>query len=397
MGIICGPTVASLFVYILEKRWLLIHKPLFYGRFIDDINLISDYKIDEAEFKSYFLNLELNIIQANTINFLDLTITFDSLTKKLKFSLYVKPTNTFCYLQISSNHPNFIFKNIPKCLFTRIKRICTEDVDYWYFARKLIVQLLKRGYNFKKLFALAFTISKIDRTSLLNYKEKTKFKSSDKTIFFGTEFNKNIEHLNSIVTNAFDKTVLNHSLFSNYKLRLYNSMAANLNCIFIHHNNPIRSFYKNTNSCGDVNCKTCIFVNSNNYIMLRNNFFIPIKSSCNCISTNIVYIIKCKLCNSFYIGQSSKTARIRISQHIQAIIKFKPYINFTSEVGCHFNLKGHNFKRDFCFFIFKDGIDNIKERLSNETNLIHIFERFNPPIINAKIPNIHSVNTLCFL
>ena len=101
MGCICGPSIASLFVYILEIKWLKIHKPIFYGRFIDDINLISKDSIDEQDFKSYFLNLKLNIVQSKIINFLDLEISFDSLTKKLNFSLYVKPTNTFCYLQIN--------------------------------------------------------------------------------------------------------------------------------------------------------------------------------------------------------------------------------------------------------------------------------------------------------
>ena len=42
-----------------------------YGRFIDDINIISRDKIDENNFKSYFLNFNLNIIESKTINFLD--------------------------------------------------------------------------------------------------------------------------------------------------------------------------------------------------------------------------------------------------------------------------------------------------------------------------------------
>ena len=50
MGCICGPSIASLFVYILESKWLIIHKPIFYGRFIDDFNLISRDKIDENNF-----------------------------------------------------------------------------------------------------------------------------------------------------------------------------------------------------------------------------------------------------------------------------------------------------------------------------------------------------------
>ena len=45
----------------------------------------------------WLLNLNLNIIESKTINFLDLVISFDSLLKTLNFSLYVKPTNTFSY------------------------------------------------------------------------------------------------------------------------------------------------------------------------------------------------------------------------------------------------------------------------------------------------------------
>jgi hypothetical protein len=85
MGCICGPSIASLFFYILEIKLLRIHKPLFYGRFIDDISLISNEKLNERDLKSYFLNLKLNIIQLKVINFLDLEMSFDILTKKLNF------------------------------------------------------------------------------------------------------------------------------------------------------------------------------------------------------------------------------------------------------------------------------------------------------------------------
>jgi hypothetical protein len=102
-------------------------------------------------------------------------ISFDSLTKKLNFSLFVKPTNTFSYLHTNSNHPNFIFKNIPKSLFIRIRRICTKYTDYLYYTRKLIVQLLNRGYNFSKLLSLAFSIGNIDRKDLLPYKQNKYF------------------------------------------------------------------------------------------------------------------------------------------------------------------------------------------------------------------------------
>ena len=40
MGSLCGPYIANLFVYIYEKKWMFIHKPLIYLRFIDDLFII---------------------------------------------------------------------------------------------------------------------------------------------------------------------------------------------------------------------------------------------------------------------------------------------------------------------------------------------------------------------
>ena len=396
MGCICGPSIASLFVYILEIKWLKIHKPIFYGRFIDDINLISKDSIDEQDFKSYFLNLKLNIVQSKIINFLDLEISFDSLTKKLNFSLYVKPTNTFCYLHINSNHPNFVFNNIPKSLLIRIRRICTKYTDYLYFARKLVYQLLNRGYNFTRLFSLVLSIGKIDRDKLIPYKNKIDSIKPIKSFYFGSEFNKFFPDLNKLVLESFDSCKNKYNLFD-YKLQLYNSMPNNIFSIFVHFNYSNRSFFKNTICCNSPSCITCKFINSNYYISLKQNFFLPLQNNCSCESKNLVYIIKCKLCNEYYVGHTEKSARIRLKQHIRAIIKFKPYIHYTNEVGHHFNLYGHDYIRDFQFSIFKDNLKNKKNRLSVETDVIHIIKNFNYSIINKIIPNHYNINTLAFL
>ena len=61
MGCICGPSIANLYVYILEKEWLNKHKDIIYYRFIDDIFIASGYKINLLEFKSTFGYLKLNI------------------------------------------------------------------------------------------------------------------------------------------------------------------------------------------------------------------------------------------------------------------------------------------------------------------------------------------------
>ena len=65
-------------------------------------------------------NLIDNIVYGEEIAFLDLSISFDYLTNRIRTNLYTKPTNTYSYLLYNSNHPGHIFRNIPKSLFIRI-------------------------------------------------------------------------------------------------------------------------------------------------------------------------------------------------------------------------------------------------------------------------------------
>ena len=72
MGTICGPALANLYLSNLEKHWLIILKPLFYVRFIDDIFVILSHDLDKNHFESFFLNLKISICSGNSVNFLDL-------------------------------------------------------------------------------------------------------------------------------------------------------------------------------------------------------------------------------------------------------------------------------------------------------------------------------------
>ena len=365
MGSKCGPSLANLYVYILEKHWLHLNKPLFYGRFIDDICLMSNTMLKEEEFKQNFSNLKLNIISSKTINFLDLTITFDEVLRKLKFSLYIKPTNTFCYLKIDSCHPNFVFKNIPKALLIRVRRICEDDFDYFYHSRKLIVQLLSRGYCFNKLFALQLRIGRIQRDSLIPYKPKQSYmKNQNKTFFSGIIFNTQLNK-KELLKNSLSSLTEKFNWLKDYNLKSYFTISPNILSILVH-NVPILNLFKKyyTSKCNSNDCISCKFVNNNYFILLKEGTIVSMKDNCNCHSEGVVYIIKCSLCNVFYKIQTKRSCFERIKEHLRDIKNFIPYINVTSEVGFHFNLRKHDYKAHFSFFIFKKNIFDTITRLS---------------------------------
>ena len=72
MGSNFGPSIANIVVQKMETKWLNINSPLVYKRFIDDIFLITKTNVDIESFKNNFEYLKLNIVNDNTVQFLDL-------------------------------------------------------------------------------------------------------------------------------------------------------------------------------------------------------------------------------------------------------------------------------------------------------------------------------------
>ena len=172
MGSKCGPSIANIYIFCLEKSFLDIYKPIFYKRFIDDIFLITSIDFNIDFLKDTFINLKLNVLSGFEVVFIDLNIRICKITNVLKFSHYIKPTNTFSYLISSSNHPKFIFKNIVKSLFIRIRRICSDFSDYLYLSMLITFQLQKRGYSNNEICFNSRLISKVERNHLIPYKTK---------------------------------------------------------------------------------------------------------------------------------------------------------------------------------------------------------------------------------
>ena len=106
-------------------------------------------------------------------------IYVDKITNSLIFSLYLKPTNTFSYPRVDSNHPEHIINNIPFSLFLRIKRICTYLTDYLFFSRKL-----SRGYKYNELRKIKICVNCLKRSDILQYRIRKNCYLEENIIFF---------------------------------------------------------------------------------------------------------------------------------------------------------------------------------------------------------------------
>jgi hypothetical protein len=410
MGCKCGPTIANLYLYIIEEGWVSSKKPLLYGRFIDDIIYCDDKELNKIEFEKHFVYLKLNIVHSDNVAFLDLKISFDYLTNKFVTDLYIKPTNTFSYLLTSSNHPMHIFKNIPKSLFIRIRRICSNYIDYLFHSKKLIIQLFKRGYNLAKITSIARSIGSIDRLKLLPYKNKNSNLNKNSLNLFN-KFDKSLDFLKNILNNSFMKmkervfSDKNNNLeyLNNLKIKQHYSIGTSIGSSLIHGFRSSFRVNKHLNKkCDSYQCASCDFITECSYIKINNMIF-PILKDCNCKSQGVVYLISCSKCNEHYIGETERSANKRLSEHIYGINSFKYNIaksisnlDNKSEVAIHFNKTGHFTQRDLKFYIITKDLKNMIERKSIESDLINIFKDLKIKILNKKQPKMKHIKNICF-
>jgi hypothetical protein len=68
---------------------LVIHNPLIYARFIDDTCLVQENELDTNEFQNIFGYLKITLNTGEKVNFLDVYLSFNNITDRLKFSLYI--------------------------------------------------------------------------------------------------------------------------------------------------------------------------------------------------------------------------------------------------------------------------------------------------------------------
>ena len=139
-------------------------------------------------------------------------------------------------------------------------------------------------------------------------------------------------------------------------------------------------------------CKCCSYANTNH--LLSNKINLPLEIPCKstCESKNIVYILQCTKCNVFYVGESSRSFRIRFLEHIYRIKYLKSNLSNISliekfnenNVNCkilynHFAFN-HEIESDLKFQIFATNLTTFRKRL--ETVLMYLLNSIHPNGLN---------------
>ena len=132
------PSYANLFVGYVEHQFFIQYdgpKPDFYGRYIDNCNgAISSSREELNRFitsvNSFHPVLKYTWeISETSLAFLEIKVSING--NGLRTSVHYKPTDSHSYLLHSSSHPSHVKNAIPYSQFLRLRRLCSDDSDFF--------------------------------------------------------------------------------------------------------------------------------------------------------------------------------------------------------------------------------------------------------------------------
>ena len=308
--------------------------------------------------------------------FLDV-ITYKS-GKKLKTTLYTKPTNNHGYLAYDSCHPPHNKENIPYSQFMRIRRICSDWTEFAKNAIKLCIYFSLRGYPSEVVLNSLKRVNMMDR----NQVNMTESICDDDKLILIVDYNPRNPKLLNIVQkywplldrSSSTRELLKYKIMTAYrKPKSLSDMLCSTNLP----NTTKKSGEKNFSICKNPGkCKICPKTIKKGTITSHST---GRKYKCvkkfSCRSENLVYCIECKNCGKQYVGQTKNQLRYRMYNHMSNV-------NTRSDtpVGRHFI--NHNSMTIYVLQLMRTDKDDIRSRISWENTWISRLNTLTPKGMN---------------
>ena len=272
----------------------------------------------EMKKMGFKLEVKTNI---KVVDFLDITLNLKNNT----YQPYMKPNTELMYVNINSNHPNNIIKEIPKSIENRLRNNSCNEKVFNESKGQYIRALKNNGYKNIKM-----DYNQTDEPK--NNKNRKR-----KTIWYNPPFNTQVHtNVGKVFLNLIDKNFpqdnLLHKIFNRNTLKISYSCMDNMNKILKKHNNQI---IRNNTKKEDPNKKKC-------------NCRVP--SDCpignRCKTDNVVYLAEISSTQKpqeikYYIGSAHTSFKKRFSNHIRSF-SHQEYANDTSLSTKFWELDGKN-------------------------------------------------------
>ena len=290
-------------------------KPRFWKRFVDDI--IGLWRGSKEEFLKFIeicnnneerIKVTYEICEKEAI-FLDVKVTRKD-DGELKTELYVKPTDRTRYLHRDSDHPRHVKEGIAKGQARRLRRLCSEDEDYWKYAEKTKEKLMSRGYGETQIKRQLKEGFKMSREEAL---ERAK-KKEDKKINFVTTHSAYLPNVNKILKrhgHYLKEEGLDRYIKEIPRLSL--RRGKNLSDLVVNAKNKVKE--GGSGPCGR-GCKLCNFMVETKEIRDKRGEIRKIKGKMDCRTVGAIYGMWCKRCEKVvYVGKTQNRVMDRFIGH----------------------------------------------------------------------------------
>ena len=330
MGTKLAPSFANIFMGWFEDTHVHTYKlrPLVWKRYIDDIFIIWQHGPDElTKFVSH-LNAKHKTIKfteersTTSINFLDITVNL-SKNGEIITSLYCKPTDSHNYLLYSSEHPRHLLRGIPYSQFLCVRRICSNILDFRQNSLMLATHFIRRGYPHKIVSEALKRAEAQDRPTLIAknapqniQKDKTQ---NDLAFYLVVTHNPANPPITDIVRKNW--SLVEKSKTTRFLTDAKLIFGARRNKNLSDHIVRASTNTRQTNIIPPVcnrtrTCKYCPNINKSGTLKSTTNGrrFQSMKKV-TCQSSNLIYVITCKICGIQYVGQTMNRLLTRFQGH----------------------------------------------------------------------------------
>ena len=207
----------------------------------------------------------------------------------------------------------------------RIRRNCTDWIDFVYHALQLKFQLSKRGYPAHLVNEAMIRVNLFTQTEALLTSARSKDQKPDeKKLFCITEYNPYAPNLKTLINKLWSmndrssstRALISYSIVFGYrKPRCLSDWLC-------------RSDVRTKLACKAVyprctrphKCLTCPYLEKSGEIIsnsTRRKYRTLKKITCR--SSNLIYCISCKECGKQYVGQTKHEIKVRLTNHRSSI------------------------------------------------------------------------------
>jgi hypothetical protein len=364
MGTQMAPSYACLFMGVLEQKMLdqAPFKPYLWVRFIDDIFFIWTHGQEKwVSFLEYLNSYHGSIkfvaqVSKQSVPFLDMEVKL--INGKIETDLYTKPTDCHKYLQWNSCHPRSTKKGIPYSQALRLRRICSNPIDFTKRLHMLEGYFRKSGYPPIHIKPAFDKVKAIPRLETLEYRDH---RQNSRTTFPIT-YHPSLHDLPRILLEKHNNILLqdprNKIIFKETPMVAYRR-PKNLKGYLTRASLTPRSGanYGGFSNCSNPNCgqPKCadlhrLNVPGNSFTSTVTGKTYPISQTLNCNSHNIIYLVTCinPICLKQYVGESGRKHKDRAPEHVKAI-----ETNIDTPIGRHFREPGHTIE-DFTIRVIEN-------------------------------------------